>query len=468
MVTAMAAFSNAIERLLTFKNSQGSDGRGTLLHMSRSRIVFEVYNPYSIVQLSEVLQDVTIRRGGAPVYSGKAVVSSLVNTGLMLIVSATLVDRWSDLMLLVSRKNDVREEVRHFIVDWETSKSIRPGYQLAVAELRSFFSQLNPWLDQVDMASDDSAENVPNDIYEQLREELMPRVSEIQQQFEHEAKKVDLNELEAHRLYAQRDLLPLMLRAPFFYRSYTKPLGYAGDYMMVRMMVEGAREGPTTYARLVNDFYLEIDLVKAHRNRLKILEQQLTALARLAADEGRTVSVLNVGCGPAVELVRFISNCQECERCSFELIDFNAETIAYAKGALEQAMEYSGRRPKIDFTHQSVHQLLKTSSSRGREASAERRFDLVYCAGLFDYLSNRVCERLLELFCSWTKIGGSVFATNVHPDNPTRHIMEHVVEWHLIHRTMDDFETLAPKSHEYRVFDDETHMNVFLDIKVSS
>ncbi len=457
--------ANSIERLLTFKNSEGQSARGTLLHMSRTSISFEVYNPYSIVQLSEVLQDVTIRNAEAPIYQGKAVVSSLVNTGLMLVVSATLVDNWNDLTFALARSNDLSGEVKQFITDWEEQKRIRPGYQQAVGDLKSLLSQLSPWLDQVDISAEHETTSVSDDVFQQLRGPLLPKVSELQSRFEEEAKAVGSDELIAHRQFAQRDLLPLMMRAPFFHRSYVKPLGYAGDYMMVKMMVEGRRAGPTTYARLVNDFYLEIDLVKAHRNRLIIIERELNKCAEQAAQAGRKVKILNVGCGPAIELIRFIRNSPYCEFCQFTLIDFNAETIEYARGAIENTMREVSRRPQIEFKQLSVHSLLKQSSSEKDDAD-QQTYDFVYCAGLFDYLSDRVCQRLLELFCKWTKPGGHVIATNVHPDNPTRWIMEHVIEWHLIHRTMEDLANLSPEQYPKLVYDDDTHMNVFVDISV--
>ena len=83
---------SSLQSPVTFRNSQGDPARGTLLKLERSSVVLEVYNPYSIVQLSEVLQELTIRRGEDIIYQGRAVVSNLVNTGLMLIVSVTLVD----------------------------------------------------------------------------------------------------------------------------------------------------------------------------------------------------------------------------------------------------------------------------------------------------------------------------------------------------------------------------------------
>jgi len=80
------------QSIITFRNSQGQECRGTLLKLTRQKVVMEVYNPYSIVQLSEVLANLKIVRGDSTIYNGRAVVSSVVNTGLMLIVSAPRVD----------------------------------------------------------------------------------------------------------------------------------------------------------------------------------------------------------------------------------------------------------------------------------------------------------------------------------------------------------------------------------------
>ncbi len=46
-----------IDSVVAFTNTAGLNGRGTLVHISRTIAVFEVYNPYSLIQLSEVLQE---------------------------------------------------------------------------------------------------------------------------------------------------------------------------------------------------------------------------------------------------------------------------------------------------------------------------------------------------------------------------------------------------------------------------
>lgn len=462
----MSAFTNSISDLITFSNSQGIAARGTMLRVSRSSVVFEVYNPYSIVQLSEVLQDLVIRRGEDPIYRGKAVVSSLVNTGLMLIVSATLVDGWQDISLVLSGRDEISHAVGVFVGDWEKTKRIRPGYQIAVGELRSFLSQLNLWLAQLEMHENATVEtnaDLGEEFFQNLKSPLLPKLVELQQRFEYEAKNVTADELESHCSYAQRDLLPLMMRAPFFHRSYTKPLGYAGDYEMVNMIARAHREGPTTYSQLINDFYLDAGLARAHRNRLSILQERLQERARAAKNQGIVLRVLNVGCGPSIEVQRFVRECDCADSVHFTLIDFNEETLAYAKDKVATSMRDANRKVRIDFVQRSVHELLKQSLASNGESE---QFDFIYCAGLFDYLSDRICQRLLGLFCRWTVPGGTVMATNVHPDNPTRWIMEHVVDWHIIHRSIEDMRAIAPSDYPVRVYDDDTHLNVFLEISI--
>ncbi|MFN7309661.1 MAG: SAM-dependent methyltransferase, partial [bacterium] len=61
---------NLIEPVVTFRNSQGTAVRGTLTSLQRRAPVLEIYNPYSIVQVSEVLSELTLRAGQKAVYQG--------------------------------------------------------------------------------------------------------------------------------------------------------------------------------------------------------------------------------------------------------------------------------------------------------------------------------------------------------------------------------------------------------------
>ncbi|PMY01602.1 SAM-dependent methyltransferase, partial [Pseudomonas sp. GW460-13] len=89
-----------------------------------------------------------------------------------------------------------------------------------------------------------------------------------------------------HRTYAQSALHPLLLRAPFVYRTFTKPLGYAGDYEMVNQILNDPQQGPTTYFQIVNTAFLKAAVATAHRNRIELLIDFLTRQADRARAAG--------------------------------------------------------------------------------------------------------------------------------------------------------------------------------------
>lgn len=459
----MSDHRTTVQNLITFRNSQGLESRATLLRFSRNALVFEVYNPYSIVQLSEVLTEITIKRGERVVYQGRGVVNSLVNTGLMLIVSTTLVDPWQDLSGLLESPLSIGEETRRFVDDWSKNHRVRPGFRLAVGEIRSFLAQMHRWLEQVgEEGQGEVSTQWERDAFEEIATTALPPLYEMLLRFEEESALIETDELGAHRNFVQADLHPLIMRAPFVHRAFTKPLGYAGDYQMVRMMLTDGAEGPSLYAKLVNAFHVGTGVARAHKNRVALLERSITEV--ITRSPSRPIRVLNIGCGPAEELQRVFDNRSlDLSGLELQLMDFNEETLAFAREALTKKLEARGDKPSLNFVHDSVHSLLKAAAGRG-DPRFGGDFDMVYCAGLFDYLSDKICKRLVRLFASWTRPGGRVLVTNVHPSNENRWSMELILEWHLIYRDEKEMEDLIPGRAPARVYRDETGVNIFLEL----
>src|SRR5690606_29032218 len=135
------------------------------------------------------------------------------------------------------------------------------------------------------------------------------------------------------KIFARRELHPYILCAPFLWRSFYKPLGYAGDYEMVNMMLqESPSVGSTTYAKIVHELTTGVAACLAHRNRVKILERQLAEEAeRVTGEEQRIFTALTVACGPAVEIQRFIRGHEIVNQCALHLMDFNEETLDFIK-----------------------------------------------------------------------------------------------------------------------------------------
>jgi len=255
--------------------------------------------------------------------------------------------------------------------------------------------------------------------------------------------------------------------SPFVYRTYHKPLGYAGDYEMVNMILRDPHEGATLFAKLVNLVFLRNPPAEAHRNRIRRLQEHLRVETRRVAQTGGRARILNLGCGPAREVQLFLAEDAESDSADFTLLDFNAETLEFAAQSLRQIQAAHGRQMGLRFEARSVNQLLK-ESMRLPAGSQPGGYDLVYCAGLFDYVSDRVCRRLVELFYSWLAPGGVVLVTNVDAAKPFRHSMDYILEWHLICRNRQQMQALVPDATPApaaQIEADVTGVNLFLEIR---
>lgn len=457
-----------IDPMVNFRNSQGELVRATILNLQRKSLVMEVYNPYSIVQISEVLHDLTIRLRSRNAYVGKAVVISIMNTGLTAMVSVTLIEEWRELSNVVVVPGSVGEEARAFVQHWEERFAIRRDYQIVVNEFRAFLSDVSHWVEQVDLSESMPKEDgrLRSDVFFELAEPLAKKMSYYFELLNAQASLVEPEQAAAHRAFAQAALHPLMLRAPFVFRTYTKPLGYAGDYQMVNQIMDDPRQGPSTYFQIVNSAFLSASVATAHRNRIDILVQFLTRMADAAKAQGRPFRILNVACGPAIEVQRFISAYADPAWIHFELLDFSEEALAWTNERLNSINEGLKNKAHLHFQRDSVHQLIKRrvipESGEGRE------FDAIYCAGLFDYLSDKVCAKLMLHFAARTRPGGSMLVTNVHANNPEKSSMEHLLEWYLIYRDEAKMMSLLPEnSSNHRLWVDQTGVNVFAEVTIN-
>jgi extracellular factor (EF) 3-hydroxypalmitic acid methyl ester biosynthesis protein len=456
--------------LVSFRNSQGLEARGSLMRLSRQQAMFEIYNPYSIVQLSEVLSELRIHQGEREVYHGRAVVTGLMNTGLMLIVSASLVDPWSDLKGL--RPGEVlRSFVHGFVTDWEASlERLHKPFQVSVGNLRNYLQEVSRWLEhwetEAGLSDANVSESLQLEFTEDVDHEVSPRLGQLYQDFEETAKDIPRKFQPYHRAYAQRELHPLMMVSPFMFRAFSKPLGYAGDFEMVRMMLSAPWEGTSTFAKILNASALRHDAPAAHRNRIDLLIQALQKEAKRVANEGRRMRVLNIGCGPAVEIDRFLEIDELANNCDFVLVDFNTETLDYVRRNL--LPKARARRPqmKIDIEQRSVHEIIQQSMEG--TSPEPPSFDLVYSAGLFDYFRDTTCGYLIQHFYTLIIPGGEVLVTNVTPAHSSEALMSLVMEWTLELRNEAQMLALTPGLGQQKTYCDTTNVNVFLSLRKPS
>jgi extracellular factor (EF) 3-hydroxypalmitic acid methyl ester biosynthesis protein len=459
------------DSLVTFRTSQGAEVRASLLSLTSHAAALEIYGPDTVIRTSEALEDFQVLVNDRSVYSGRAVVRDTVNTGTMQVCSVLLDGICFDAGSLGSlgQQGQMRQCFADFMAHWQGVCKVKPEFKAAVGEIETFLIDLRCWLEQVELGLRSSpnpdrerqeraviGEVSPHII--QVIDTLFERYEEIHTGLEQDTRPV-------HRTYVQRHLHPIVLCAPFAYRTYRKPLGYAGDYEMVNMMLRDPQEGSSLFAKIFNVWLLHQGSAAAHRNRINYLKRRLVEVTAEALRAGRRCRILNLGCGPAREVQEFLAESELSNSADFTLLDFNDETLRYAAEALEQQQRQFRRRASIKAAKKSVQQLLKEMVRAGG-GSREGNYDLIYCAGLFDYLPDRTCRRLMTLFYRSLAPHGWVLATNVTPASPNRGSLELILDWHLIYRDAAQLAALRPEGvpeTEIRIVSDGTGINMFLE-----
>ena len=474
--------SNSSQSVITCRNSQGTHLTANLLRINRYSVVFEVYNPYSILQLSEVLSDFRIMAARRLLYHGKAVVSNLLNTGIVLVCEAMLDEGWVEVDFHTSvagqsatagqHGGDLACQFVNFMNEWKSANQVQIPFKLVVSNMASMLIGVQHWLTAVDVGIRTTVtrrrEDFEQEIFASVQSRVVDEIHPAMQRFEEVVAEVEESEVAVHKSFARRELHPVMLCSPFLFRTYTKPLGYAGDYEMVNMMLRNPYEGSSAFAKLLNFALLNTAPVVAHRNRIDYLLEKLRVECARRADKGKT-RIFNLACGPAMEVQRFLRECEESDLAEIDLLDFNEETLDYTRERIQEARTSGGRETKVAFFQRSVHQLLRAATQGGDDEFTG--YDIVYCAGLFDYLSQRVCKRLVELFCTMAKPGGLIIVTNVSDTNPSKAWMEYLVEWNLIYRGRKELEDLVPERvpiRSTRILADATEVNLFLEIELEN
>jgi extracellular factor (EF) 3-hydroxypalmitic acid methyl ester biosynthesis protein len=462
---------------IVFRGDDGVDIRGKLSRLTRHSAIFEVPNPLTGLRVSGVLPGFSITAGERKVYAGRAVVRSLIHTGNSLIGEAELehggfstgaafpdaqAGRWT-------------ERFQGFVQGWQREYRVRSAFKNVVADMQSFFEALRLWTDGLEMELQNQPEThrkaFEHALIDELSKPVVAAIDSFIDGFESLARDLPADEVDVHRHHLRRQLHPLLLTSPFAYRTYTKPLGYAGDYEVVDMMLRPPYEGETLFAKLINVWLVGQAPAEAHRNRVSYLVRKLVEETTRASSPTRRARVFNLGCGPADEVRRFLTEEATSDRAALTLLDFNEETITQLQGNLDRVKTRYRPGAEYHLVRKSVQQVLKDSTRSAKKGEAPA-YDLVYCAGLFDYLTDPVCKRLMDIFYDMLAPGGLLVATNVsdamNPTRPFRYSMEYILDWHLIYRDGTDFRKVAPElapPDAVKVISDVTGVNVFIEVR---
>jgi extracellular factor (EF) 3-hydroxypalmitic acid methyl ester biosynthesis protein len=197
------------------------------------------------------------------------------------------------------------------------------------------------------------------------------------------------------------------------------------------------------------------------------MQSKLMAETTRVLRQNRRIRVLNIGCGPAREIQNFMSAQPVSNFADFVLLDFDRETIEFARSQLNDIRKRQGRQTGIKFHQVSVMKLIANSQRATKPIGTD--FDLIYCGGLFDYFSDLACRQLVEQFYNWLAPGGLVVVANMsNQQQPFSRMIEFLLDWHLIYRDARCMASLAPDNAQLNnssVIIEPSLINLFLELR---
>lgn len=466
-----------IERIREYKvsgkSTEGAGVQAGLVHLTRHHAVLEVYDLGTVLRVSQALTDFQITRGATPIYAGRAVVASLIQQGDRLVCDLKLAEEGFKLGAAAPTQTTdlTRAGFSTLLGQWQQVYRIKPEFKVVVADLQLFLMDLRLWLEEWERehlvgihpgTNGSSASHV-----RELCDAMVPAFNALHERFEEIGRGIEPELRPAHEGFTKRLLHPLTLCSPFAHRTFHKPLGYAGDYEMVNMMLREPLEGGSLYAKALNGWFLEQWPARAHRNRVAYLAEKLREEALRARRRKRRLQVLNLGCGPAQEVLQFLAADDLCDQADLTLLDFNHETVEHTGRSVEEYRRRFQRGTRVKVSRKSVHQLLKEGLQLAAPATRPQ-FDFIYCAGLFDYLTDRTCNQIVNIFHDWLAPEGLLVVTNVADYRPFRFMLEFLLDWNLIYRDVQPDSALIPnqaRPENCRILRDPTGVNVLVEVR---
>ncbi len=248
---------------------------------------------------------------------------------------------------------------------------------------------------------------------------------------------------------------PLIYKAPFADRVYRKPLGYAGDYEMMNFIYRNKPEGQDLFSKCLHYCFIKEPSAEAVRSRADLIAEQIGNCIK-QSKKGH-LKIASVGSGGAVELAAIVELAKKYEKSiSIELFDQDEEALKYAQRGFKRVAK-DHESVSIAYNQENIKNIIM----RG----LKNEYDIIYSAGLFDYLTDPVAQIAVQTLFKNLSDQGCLLIGNFDVTNPNKMTMTMTFDWNLIHRTKEELNTLfGGIGDKIEILAEKTGINLFCKI----
>lgn len=233
-------------------------------------------------------------------------------------------------------------------------------------------------------------------------------------------------------------------------RTRNKPLGYAGDFLLIDWIYT-QKTAESGIGKCFDELFHSYEAAQAVRNRKDYF---IRICDELTQEKKASIDILDLGCGSCRDVMEAVESLTNGLTYNFHCVDHEPEAIEYAKSII------AGTRAE-KYVELECNNIFRFQT--------DRTFDLIWSAGLFDYLDNRIAALLIRKLWRRLRPGGWFVFGNFSPQNPTRKGMELVGKWYLLHRTANELLEICNQAgipyHTVEIENESLGINLFCRIK---
>jgi len=441
---------------ITGKTKAGIQFESSRLRFCEDSVLFELsLNAIEFTVLEEI-PELQVWSRDSQLFSGSAIIENVLHTATEVFAVARLARVNKDLSASGKaqflQKADV--ECEELLRSFRRQVALAREFRTTAGELRAFLQYVRTWCEAVEFGFPNNSsqkEAVLDEFVVKSGERILSALSDFSNRLDQITYRDGAQLHSLHRHIIQTEIQPFTLCAPFVFRSYFKPIGYAGDFAMVNFMFANPFQGESLFSRIINAWMVKQPVCEAFRVRANYLYETITREVARVEPVRKQARIMNFGCGPAIEVQRFLQQQELSNSTSFTLVDFNQETLEFVSTRLGQLKSDHGRTTTVEFRQKSVYEVLKGIGSTASESESQK-YDLVYCSGLFEYLSDKTCDELMDRLFDLVAPQGLLLVTCLDSNSLRPKTVESMLEWHMIYRSRDQVQSLRPNACNSREF----------------
>lgn len=254
--------------------------------------------------------------------------------------------------------------------------------------------------------------------------------------------------------YFREHMGKYMFQSPFTKRSFEKPRGYSGDFVMMTQIYANDNFANNLFGSCMEKAVQCFGEPSAVRNRSVYLSKKIIRKIKSVDVKHRFLSVAS---GPAEEVKLAISELTQAEldRCEFHLLDQDEGALQFAQKSILEFALSENKKVKLKLINQGIKEVLI-------QGLGTDKYDMIYSAGLFDYFTDVVATRACRVLSKHLGTNGELVIGNFNIETTNWFGMLAFFDWSLILRGEEDFKRLFKfEGSKILIESEENKINLF-------